>query len=138
MTVRRATIPGGGVFGQNVQNAVFRLAQSIDDAPMRPYGAASTIIRSDMNVNFDRLVIVDPTNGALVLTLPRGNLSDIGRAVTVVNMTSDTTNITVDAPNGLIDGSQSQTFGVAWSLRQFLFLGRDDSNNDIWIMAGLE
>lgn len=101
-----------------------------------PYGMPTEVVRSDRNVRFGELAIVDPTDGALTLTLPGGSVSDMGRLVCFTNRTSSTNTITVQTRAGLIEGAVSQAIGAAWSARAFVFVGQD-SSGDIWLMLEL-
>jgi hypothetical protein len=94
------------------QQAADQLEQS---AQRRAVGEATAIVTRDQIVGFGEFVVVDPTNGALTLRLPRGEASRVNEGLTVCNLSASTNAITIRAADGeTINGAQTLASTTAW------------------------
>lgn len=135
MALRRVTVPGGGKFAQDVQDGVSRLARDINDELIFHYGRPTPIIYSDYRPSFGDLVRLSPTDNAITVTLPRGSVDRIGKAITIANITTATNTVTFRPAEGNINGETSIVINKKYFVRQAVYLGADASGNDTWFVT---
>ena len=92
---------------------------------LRPLGPVGQTLRRSGALRHSEITIVDPTDEALTLTLPRATQGLAGAPVTVVNWSTSTAAITLQAEGGdTIDGATTLSIGgLTYSSTLLICLG---------------
>jgi hypothetical protein len=106
--------------------------ESSEYSRIRPFGLPRRLTPGSGQANLDETAIVDPSSGAITVTLPTVTSQDVGRVVAIKNGTSSTNTITVDAGGGTIDGASTVPFSGAWAAVIFMLAGRDEWISVSW------
>jgi hypothetical protein len=93
--------------------------------PDLPLGRPAAVVRGDTQARLGEPCVVDPTSGALTVSLPRVERGQEGAVLLVVNDSASTNVITVRGPSAdvLISGAATYTRGVARSVIALMVLG---------------
>lgn len=92
---------------------VGKAVEAID--PSKPFG---TVRHSESSTlaKYGEVLCVNPTSGALRITLPRATQGLAGRCIVVKNNSSSTNTITIEATGAdRIDGAQTYASSIAWA-----------------------
>lgn len=86
---------------------------SLENNADRPLGATRKIVGGGA-VNYGELLVVDPTPGALTVSLPSATAADTDKIIIIKNNSASTNNVTIlSAGSDVIDGSTTLIVGVA-------------------------
>jgi len=112
---------------ERMQDATRDALDAIDTE--RPFGTPTALKKDDYQAQLGEIVLCDPTDGALYITLPKVTKKDIGRHLTVKNYSASVNYVYIrvtDKTNGSIDKNFTQVFlGLAYQVRTFVVIGTD-------------
>ena len=122
---------------QSILDSASRTFQAVADEPLYLLGEPSseTIRAPGYICKFNQLTRVDPSQEALTIGLPRVTRVDIGKCVTVVNVTASANQVSVYPYLGTINGASSYSLAYAYFRRTFVCVGEnkwiDDSKANL-------
>lgn len=104
-----------------VQDSTSRAVRALEESQGYPFGKPGTLITQDQSVlKFGEMNRVDPSAGPLTVKLPTIG-TRLGRSLTVVNTTSSTNKITIQAaPGTLINNATSISIQSAFDRTQLV------------------
>ena len=101
---------------QQLQDAAAAATRELEAAQGTPYGIPTAIKRAAYSAHLGELVRCDPTPAAFTVTLPQVAQADIGRVITIYNVSASANVITIQCPTGtLIDGASTTNLAAGWS-----------------------
>jgi hypothetical protein len=101
--------PGAQDLFEGTRQAVNKLENDAD----RPFGASKKIVGGG-TANYGELLVVNPTPGALTVSLPYARSADVDKVIIVKNNSASTNNVTIlAAGDDTIEGSSTLVVGVA-------------------------
>ena len=108
---------------ESVQDAVDELEELIET----PLGSVNDGGDSDTSAKFGDVVALDPSSGAITVSLPSLDETKQAQVVTVINRSASTNNIVIAAADGdNINGAASITMSTAWDRRICIAAGPHD------------
>lgn len=135
MALRRVTVPGGGQFGQDLQDSVSRLTRQIDEGLLSSYGTPTKILTSDYRPKIGELARFDMRNGNIEVILPKAKRQRIGNTITIANVSDGTSKMTIRPASGTINGEDFIEIEKAYFLREAGYFGEDANGEDLWILT---
>lgn len=109
---------------QQLSDALQRRTRQIDEDLLLSFGAPTKIIHTDYQARVGELVLLDPSEGPLTVTLPGTTTEDVGRGITLINVGTSTSTVTVQAPGvSTINGVASVAVSGAFFVRQVMAAG---------------
>jgi hypothetical protein len=112
---------------ERIQDATRDCVEAIDTE--RPYGLPTSMKYADYQASFGEVVLTDPKDGQIYITLPKCEKKDIGKHVTVKKVSSLVTAVHIRVPTGggTIDSDfTSVVLGLAYQVRTFMVVGEDE------------
>lgn len=105
----QAETDGQRVSFDGVESAI----RSLDDSKDKPFGEPIDVIGVDSGAPLSKVVLCDPSAGALVLSIQPLSTMDIGKIIVVKNNSASTNTITIQCMGATIDGAASGAITTA-------------------------
>ena len=115
-------------YGQQAQDATRQAVSVLSQDADRPYGDPDqSVATSDCVAHLLKPKLVDPSGGALTVTLAAFTRADAGKVYVVKNDSASTNTITVQGPSTsvLVDGAQTATITTARGSLVLLVVGHN-------------
>ena len=101
---------------QALQDAAAAATRDLEAGQGTPHGLPTAVKKAAYSAHLGELVRCDPTPAAFTVTLPQVAQADIGRVITIYNVSASANVITIQCPTGtLIDGASTTNLAAGWS-----------------------
>lgn len=132
MGLRRAPIPVQDDRDRALADALSRYVREVDERLLLSYGQPTEFIRSSYRARLGELIRADPTDASIAIDLPIFSNEDIGKAITITNVSSSSNSITIRALNGRVNGLSSVAIAAGYAVRQAVAA---DPRNQLWLLT---
>lgn len=101
---------------QALQDAAAAATRDLEAGQGTPHGLPTAVKKAAYSAHLGELVRCDPTPAAFTVTLPTVTQEDIGRVVTIYNVSASANTITIQCPTGVtVDGASTTNLAAGWS-----------------------
>jgi hypothetical protein len=119
---------------QWLHDAISRMMREVADELILSYGEPTRIYYDSHTAVLGTLDKNDPSGGGFTIRLPAFEKKDEGKCITICNVSTSVRPITIEVPNGSVNGFGSISVGRSKFLRQAMAL---DAGSNAWLLTAV-